>query len=160
MSSWLFTLAFVAALGSALMAGLFFTFSNTAMTAFGKLPPASGIAAMQSINITILNPVFFVVFMGTAALSALLALIAAFNLTQPWSLPLLAGSLCYFIGSLLVTMIFNVPLNNRLAKSAPESAEGATVWAEYLRVWTAWNHLRTVLSLAATALFIVALCRG
>jgi uncharacterized membrane protein len=160
MSSWLFTLTFVAALGSALMAGLFFTFSNTAMTAFGKLPPAIGIAAMQSINITILNPIFFVVFMGTSALSALLALIALFNFAQAWALPLLAGSLCYFIGSLLVTMIFNVPLNNRLAKATPESAEGATVWAEYLRVWTAWNHLRTVLSLAATALFILALCRG
>ena len=160
MSIWLFTLTFVAALGSALMAGLFFTFSNTAMTAFGKLPPATGIAAMQAINVWILNPVFFLVFIGTSALSIALALIALFNLAQTWALPLLAGSLCYFIGSLLVTMIFNVPLNNRLAKATPDSAEGGSVWAEYLRVWTAWNHLRTVLSLAATALFIAALCRG
>lgn len=160
MSSWLFALTFAATLGSALMAGLFFTFSNTAMTAFGRLPPATGIAAMQSINVTILNPVFFVVFMGTSALSAALALIAAFDLTPAWSLPLLAGSLCYVIGSLLVTMVFNVPLNNRLAATASASAEGAAVWADYLRIWTAWNHLRTLLSLAATALLIVALCRG
>jgi uncharacterized membrane protein len=158
MSNWLFVLTFIAALGSALMAGLFFVFSNFAMTAFGKLPPATGIAAMQSINIRILNPGFAAVFFGTSAISALLALAALLNLAQTWSLPLLAGSLCYVVGSLLVTIVFNVPLNNRLAAAAPESAEGAGVWAEYLRVWTAWNHLRTVLSLAATALFITALC--
>jgi uncharacterized membrane protein len=160
MNTWLFALTFIAALGSALMAGLFFVFSNTAMTAFEKLPPSAGIAAMQSINIQILNPVFFAVFFGTSALSALLALVALFNLAQAWSLPLLAGGLCHFIGSLLITMIFNVPLNNRLAAARPETAEAARFWAEYLRTWTAWNHVRTVLSLAATALFILALCRG
>jgi uncharacterized membrane protein len=160
MSTWLFAVTFVAALGSALMAGLFFVFSNFAMTAFGKLPPPAGIAAMQAINIYILNPLFFAVFFGTGALSALLLLIALFNLDQAWSLPLLAGGLSHVVGSPLVTMIFNVPLNNRLAAAQPESAEAKLIWTEYLRVWTAWNHVRTVLCLAATALLILALCRG
>lgn len=53
MCNWLFVPTFIAALGSASMAGLFFAFSNFAMTAFSKLPPAIGIAAMQSINIRI-----------------------------------------------------------------------------------------------------------
>jgi uncharacterized membrane protein len=57
MGKLLFATTFLATLGSALMAGLFFTFSNTAMTAFSKLPPPTGIAAMQSINVWILNPV-------------------------------------------------------------------------------------------------------
>jgi uncharacterized membrane protein len=159
MSVWLFALTFVAALGSALMAGLFFVFSNAVMTALGKLPPATGIAAMQSINVWILNPVFLTVLIGTAALSAVLSLVALFDLAQAWSPPLLAGGLCYFVGTFLVTRIFNVPLNTRLAAADPQAAESAGVWAEYLRVWTAWNHVRTVLSLAATALFIWALCR-
>jgi uncharacterized membrane protein len=160
MSIWLFATTFVAALGSALMAGLFFVFSNAIMIAFGKLAPATGIAAMQSINVWILNPVFAAVFFGTSAISALLALMALLNLAQPWSLSMLAGGLCYFAGALLVTVIFNVPLNNQLAALQPETAAAATFWAEYLRVWTAWNHVRTVLSLAATALFIWALSRG
>lgn len=160
MSNWLFAPTFVAALGSALMAGLFFVFSNAVMTAFGKLPPAAGIAAMQAINIWILNPVFAAVFFGTAVLSTLLAVIALLNPEQAWSLPLLAGSLCYLVGAPLVTMIFNVPLNNRLAAASPETAEAARLWAEYLRVWTNWNHVRTILCLAATGLFIWALCRG
>jgi uncharacterized membrane protein len=160
MSHWLFAFTFIAALGSALMAGLFFVFSNAVMTALGKLAPASGIAAMQSINVWILNPVFAAVFFGTSAIAALLALVALLNLAQPWALLLLAGGLCYLVGSLAVTLIFNVPLNNRLAAAQPGTAEAAGVWSEYLRVWTAWNHLRSVLSLAATALFILALCRG
>ena len=159
MNTWLFALTFVAALGAALMAGLFFVFSNFAMTALGKLPPAGGIAAMQSINVQILNPVFFALFFGISALSAGLAIVALLNRAQAWSLPLLAGSVCYLVGVLLVTMIFNVPLNNRLAASSPGTTEAASFWAEYLRVWTAWNHVRTVLSLAATASFILALCR-
>ncbi len=47
-----FGLTFAAAIGSGLMAGLFFVFSVTVMTALGKLPAPAGIAAMQSINST------------------------------------------------------------------------------------------------------------
>ena len=60
---------FLAALGSGLMAGLFFIFSVFIMAALGRLPPASGIAAMQSINVIILNGMFLSVFMGTALLA-------------------------------------------------------------------------------------------
>ena len=158
--TWIDAITFLAALGAGLIAGAFFAFSSFVMGALAKLPPAGGIAAMQSINVHILNPGFFALFFGTSALSAVLAVVAILNRAQAWSLPLLAGGLCYLAGVLLVTMIFNVPLNNRLAASAPESAEAATFWAEYLRVWTAWNHVRTVLSLAATASFILALCRA
>jgi uncharacterized membrane protein len=52
-------------------------------------------------------------------------------------------------------MLFNVPLNNRLAKVAPDSAGGATVWAHYLKVWTAWNHVRTIGCIGATGSFIL-----
>ena len=62
----LFTIAFAAALGCGLMGGLFFAFSVAVMKALGRLPPAEGIAAMQSINVAILNPVFLTVFFGTA----------------------------------------------------------------------------------------------
>jgi uncharacterized membrane protein len=39
------------------------------------------------------------------------------------------------------------------------SAKGAAVWRHYLKVWTVWNHVRTVAALAAAASFIVALVR-
>jgi uncharacterized membrane protein len=56
------TVAVSTMLGAALVAGIFFAFSTFVMTALGRLPPEQGIAAMQSINVTVLNPWFFAVF--------------------------------------------------------------------------------------------------
>jgi uncharacterized membrane protein len=52
---------------------------------------------------------------------------------------------------LVLTMVANVPLNNRLDAADPDGAAGAAVWADYLVRWTAWNHVRAVLCAAATA---------
>lgn len=68
---------FAAALGGGLIAGTFFAFSAFVMGALKRLPPAQGIAAMQSINVVVINPLFLGVFLGTAALSLAL-LVAAF----------------------------------------------------------------------------------
>jgi uncharacterized membrane protein len=138
------------------MAGFFFAFSACVMWALGRIQPASGIAAMQAINVVVLNPLFLGVFFGTAILSLVLDIVALVRWSEPGSGYLVAGSLLYFVGTFLVTMIFNVPLNNRLAAVNPDSAEGKAVWAQYLSVWTAWNHVRTAASLAAAALFILA----
>ncbi|WP_375540978.1 anthrone oxygenase family protein [Paenibacillus tyrfis] len=40
---------------------------------------------------------------------------------------------------------------------APRSSEGAELWNHYLSKWVAWNHVRTVASLAALASFILAI---
>lgn len=150
-------LTFVSALGSGLIAGLFFAFSAFVMTALARIPSAQGNAAMQSINIAILNPLFGFVFSGTALACVVLTITSFFRWGQPGTLYLLAGSLLYLVGSFLVTVVFNVPLNDALAATDPGSIEGMNVWASYIPKWTAWNHVRTILSLAALASFIVAL---
>lgn len=63
----IFTMALLAALGCVLMAGLFYTFSFGVMNALNRQPPTQTVSAMQSINETIMNPLFFVLFLGTAA---------------------------------------------------------------------------------------------
>lgn len=157
MEGLLFALTFLSALGAGLVAGIFFAFSAFIMSALDRLPPAGGISAMQSINIVVLNPVFFAVFFGTAAACLGLAIAALVGWSEASAPYLLAGSLLYLVGTIFVTIAFNVPLNNRLASVNPNSAEGASVWARYLSAWTAWNHVRTAASLAAAALFINAL---
>jgi uncharacterized membrane protein len=147
-------LAVAAALGSGVVAGFFFAFSVCVMRALGRLPPDQGIAAMQSINVVVLNPWFFMAFFGTAAVCILLAVFSLFNWSASHAIYLLAGSLLYLAGSIFVTMVFNVPLNDALAAVNPNSAEGAALWTRYLAHWTAWNHVRTATSFAAAALFI------
>jgi uncharacterized membrane protein len=149
-------LTFIAALGSGLLGGLFFIFSVCVMAALARLSPANGIAAMNSINVTILNGWFLTVFMGTALVSAALIVLSPFAWQTPASALMLAASLVFLIGIIAVTMVFNVPMNNALAAVQPDSPEGASLWQDYLARWTMWNHVRTVAGLGASALFILA----
>ena len=149
-------LTLAAALGAGLVAGIFFAFSAFIMSALKRLPPEGGISAMQSINVAVLNPVFFFVFFGTAVAALILAIASFAGWSPSRPLYLLAGSLLYLAGTIVVTMAFNVPLNNKLAATGAKSAEGAGVWKTYLSAWTAWNHVRTIAALLACASFILA----
>ena len=159
MESLLFALTFLAALGAGLISGLFFTFSSFVMTALHRLPSATGISAMQSINVAVLNPLFFAAFFGTAVLCILLVLAGLIRWPESDAIYLITGALLYLAGTILVTMVCNVPLNNKLARVRPESAKGASLWKQYLAAWTAWNHVRTVAALAGAACFTMALVR-
>jgi uncharacterized protein (TIGR02246 family) len=155
-----FVLAFVSALGSGLVAGIFFAFSNFVMKALARVPPVQGIAAMQSINVVVLNRWFFVVFFGTAVCCLALAITSFVRWQKPGAGYLLAGSMLYLIGTILVTMACNVPLNDALAAGDPSSVNAVPLWTNYLKSWTAWNHVRTIAALAAAASFTIALCRA
>lgn len=153
-----FVLKLLTALGCGLVAGVFFAFSTFVISALARLQPAQGIAAMQSINITAINPLFMIVLFGTAAACIFLAVSSLLKWQQPGVLYLLIGSLLYLVGTILVTIVFNVPLNEALAKVEPGSTDGANLWATYLSNWTMWNHVRTIAAFAAAALFTIALC--
>ena len=155
--SWLDAVTLAAAIGSGLVAGFFFACSITVMKALGALPPAHGIAGMQSINVVVINPWFFSAFFGVALLSVVLIGMALFRWSDPRAVYWLLGGLLYIVGTIAVTILFNVPRNNALARLAADSAEGARYWADYLSAWTAWNHVRTVAPLAAAAVFAMAL---
>ena len=153
----LITLSLIAALGSGLIAGVFFAFSSFVMKALARLPADQGIAAMQSINIVVLNRWFLGVFLGTAVLSAFAVAAAILMWQRSDALLILAGGVLYLAGCFFVTIAFNVPRNEALAKLAAENPDSAEAWARYVNEWTWWNHVRTVGSLAAAVLFSLAL---
>jgi uncharacterized membrane protein len=159
MSSLLYTTTFIAALGSGLVAGIFYAFSTFIMKALGKLPPEKGIAAMQSINVVIINPWFIPLFIGTALLCIFITVLTFIQRPPSAMTWLLAGSVLYFVGTFVVTMVFNVPRNNALDAVDAATTEGAKVWAGYLVTWTFWNHVRTVAALGAMVALIVALTK-
>ncbi|WP_295813677.1 anthrone oxygenase family protein [uncultured Nitratireductor sp.] len=154
-----FAFTFLATLGAGVMAGFFFTFSNTVMQALGRVPVSAGIQSMQAINVTVLNPFFFAAFFGTAILGILLGVLALLGLATPGRFWLIVGALSYIVGTFLVTVVFNVPMNEALAKVDPASTEGAELWRDYLSRWVMWNHVRTVTSLAALASYAMALAQ-
>jgi uncharacterized membrane protein len=154
-----FALTLLAALGCGLMAGVFFAFSTFVMRALARLPAHEGIAAMQSINVVVVNSLFIAVFMGTA-LACIVVIIASFVWWQDagaiWRI---VGGALYLVGNIVVTGVANVPRNNALTAISPDDPAGERVWADYVSSWTAWNHVRTATALGAAAAFIIALWR-
>lgn len=149
-----------AALGAGLMGGFMFAYF-TVMRGLARLPAEGGIAAMQEMNLAVLSsPVFFLFFLGTAALSLALLAYSVFNLGAPGSLFLIVGALIYLGGVIVLTMTLHVPMNEALARLEPQPAESATYWTYYLQRWTQWNHVRSVAGFLSGGAFIMAALRA
>jgi len=136
---------------TALMAGLFFSWSCAITAGLGRLPVASYLAAMQSINRTILNPLFFSCFFGAAVLLPLSAWQAYTPavLLRFWLL--LGAAACYLVGVMGVTIFGNVPLNEALDTFSLDHAS-ADAMARQREVFEArWNALNNLRAAAATA---------
>ena len=148
------------AIACAAMSGVFFAFSSFVMQGLKALPPMHGITAMQSINVTAVTPIFMTALFGTAAACIAVLVSAAIERRDTVSNYLIAGSLSYLVGAIGVTVAFNVPLNNALAAAKPSSGDAVSLWMEYVRSWTAWNHVRTVSALIAAILLMWTVVKG
>lgn len=146
----------ITAVLTALIAGLFYAYSCSVVLGLGKLSDAEYLKAMQSINREILNPVFFLSFMGTAVLLPLTAFLFR---GQPPFLFLVLASAAYLIGVFGVTIAGNVPLNDMLDKF---DISGSTVEAvkqmrdRFENRWNLLNNVRTVFSVISIALAVCA----
>lgn len=158
MASLLLEIAlWAAALLAGGMAGLYYAFSAFIMRSLAALPAPAGADAMRSINHWILRSSFLPLFFGSSVLSLILAVIGIFNLSAAWGAPAAFGGVVYAAGMFGVTVVVNVPLNDRLAAVDLTSPEAARLWALYLSRWTRWNTVRAAACLAACAAFIAAL---
>lgn len=153
---WLTGATVACATGSALVGGMFYAFSTFIMNALRRLPAAGGIAAMQEINITVINPWFMAAFFGTAALCLVLGGTAILNWHGITSILLLTGSALYLVGTIAVTIAFNVPRNDALAAVKDDDAAATSLWSTYLGEWTVWNHVRTAAAIVAAIVLLIA----
>ncbi len=160
MSTALIVLTVVAALGCAVVSGVFVAFSTLVMKALGRLPAPQGVSAMQAINRAALTPVFLGLFLGTGAVCLAVAVWSLFLWGNGFAVWLLAGGLLYLIGSFGLTAGYHVPRNNALDSVDPDGADAAAHWVGYQRGWTRWNHVRGCASLAAAIVFTLALVLG
>ena len=152
------TIVVMAITGAGLITGLLFAFSNCVLRALADLPNDKGMFAMQRVNEKIQNPLFLFLFFGTPVLCAVIALASARPLATPGGLLLFAGALSYLVGPFGITVLFNVPLNNRLAEADRSGADG--VWPAYQKQWQRWNHARTYIGVLAVILLSAGLAAG
>jgi len=141
--------------GAGLVTGLLFAFSNFVMGALADLPSDKGMFAMQRINEKIINPVFMLLFLGTPVLCLLIVVVFGKKNADPGSVFLLVGALAYLIGPFGITMLFNVPLNNQLARANKSDAD--EIWPMYQKRWQWWNHIRTYIGVVSIIFMAVGL---
>jgi uncharacterized membrane protein len=141
---------------TALIAGLFYAFSCSINGGLNRLPDAGYLAAMQSINREILNPLFFMSFMGTLMLLPLCTWLQYHHPASIRFYLLLAATLVYAIGTFGVTIMGNVPLNNALDAFNISAASPEALRQQREMFEMPWNNLHSIRTLAnALALILV-----
>jgi uncharacterized membrane protein len=143
------TLALATALACMLASGALFAVSAFVMGALDRLAPEHGLLAIQSINRRAVTPAFMTALFAPAALCVAVAI-------GDGSAVAIAGAALYLLGPIGTTIAGNVPLNDALARIEPADPQAERLWRDYSRRWTALNHLRTALGIAAAALLVAA----
>lgn len=142
-------------LTTGLIAGLFYAYSCSVNPGLGRLSNEGYLAAMQSINRAILNPLFFLSFIGTLIL---LPLSTILNYQQPVPLRfwlLLIAAVIYAVGTFGVTILGNVPLNEALDKFNLSSAATDEIARQRATFETRWNRLHSMRTIASVIAFIL-----
>ncbi|WP_118975611.1 anthrone oxygenase family protein [Taibaiella koreensis] len=155
-------LLLLAALTTALMAGLFYSWSVSVTPGIGRLQDAAYLKAFQEMNRAILNPVFLSCFMGTALLLPAATILHYKEVMRPRFWLLAGATLCYLIGVMGVTMMGNVPMNNSLDVFPVETASLEALAQKRASFEGPWNRLNTIRTVCATlsVLLVVLACMG
>lgn len=144
-----------ATLCAGLMAGLFYSYSCSVMPGLKRVSDKEFIAAMQSINRVIQNPVFFLSFFGSVLLLPLCAYLKYSSPATPVFWLILAAACLYIIGAFGVTIFGNIPLNNALDKFNLQGASAEMISQQRAAFEAKWNGLNTVRTVASVLSFLL-----
>jgi uncharacterized membrane protein len=133
------------------MAGFFFSFSNTVMPGFDVTDPVSAIEGMQGTNTVVRNPVFFVTFFLTPVFALFVGAFAGIRGKRKAAFLAGGTAVIYLGGSLLVTVIHHIPLNEALGQVDARALGGSAqdAWDTYSTNWTPMNTVRAIACMIA-----------
>lgn len=155
----LLILTVVAALGSAIFAGVFFAFSVLVMPSLARTAVAPAVGVMQRINVAALRPAFLLPFLGTAVGCAAVAGWALVGSSGAAAGYLITGGVLYLLGDFGLTIGYHVPRNESLDRVDPAGPAAAASWHAYHGGWIRLNHVRAAAAAAAAVCFVIALHR-
>ena len=147
----LFTAVFL----TGLSAGFFYAWQVSVIPGTRKVVDVTYLESMQSINRAILNPAFFLIFIGSP-LALAISTIQQFHSGMGFWL-LLAAAVTYVLGTFGVTAFGNVPLNDAL--DALEIAElGELEIGRFRKSYEQkWNRLHLIRTVFAALSFLLSL---
>lgn len=125
------------------MIGIYAIFSNTVMYSLTRF--TNGSAVMVDINRQILNRGFLGAFW--------LSTVGSFYFIFTGELLESIAGAIFFIGTFVVTLLKNVPMNNRLLSDS-QGSEPEKFWRVYQQKWLFWNHVRSICAIVAGTLLM------
>jgi uncharacterized membrane protein len=139
----------------ALMAGVFFAFSTFVMSSINKLPPENAVSIFQLINLEVPQSLFGILFAITPIFCVLVMIFSFWEKNKAATILIFVAGVVYLFGSLMITMFFNIPLNNELATVSVNTPNIQELWIKFYQPWIFWNHVRTVASVVSFVLIII-----
>ncbi|WBU54247.1 DUF1772 domain-containing protein [Paracoccus sp. SCSIO 75233] len=140
-------MVFLSLLLSAAVFGFFYAWVCSTMWGLDAADPRVAIAAMQAMNASVRNAVFFPAFFLTPVALGGVAVLLYRTQRHP-AIAFAAAAIVYLIGGFILTATVNVPMNQELALIAvPDDIDAAaTIWRDYSQPWQVWNQTRTIAS--------------
>jgi uncharacterized membrane protein len=155
-------LYFISIVLTGLLAGLFYGWQCSVMNGLAMLPNKEYLMAFQSMNKAILNPVFFLSFMGSLIALAITTFVF-YKGGNSQVLPYLVASfIIYGIGVFGITVACNIPLNESVAAfdiSAATEDQIKSMRLSFENPWNKWHLIRTIASIAAFITLITPLLK-
>lgn len=127
-----------ATLATGLQAGTYYTWASGVMPGLARVDDRTFVSSMNHINVAIVNPVFLATFLGAPALAA-----AAVAVGPPGARGWAVAGLVLALGTVAITAVGNVPLNDALAAGGSRT--------DFETAWVRWNAARAVTSTASLA---------
>ena len=127
-----------ATVATGLQAGTYYTWASGVMPGLARVDDPTFTSSMNHVNVAIVNPVFMLSFLGAPLLAAA-AVATTTSDARGWAV----AGLVLALGTVAVTALGNVPLNDALAAGGSR--------ADFETAWVRWNAVRTVTSTAALA---------
>ncbi len=146
--AWAVPFAIAATLWFGAVFGFFFAWVCSTMWGLDSIDPRAAIEAMNGMNASVRNPVFFTAFFLTPLVGAVAAALCWSSGAGRAALLLVIAVVLHVLGIIVFTQAFNLPLNQGLAaRGVPATLEEARlVWAEYSVPWQTYNLIRAVVS--------------
>ncbi|SFA80744.1 Uncharacterized membrane protein [Poseidonocella pacifica] len=128
--------------------GFFYAWVCSTMWGLDAADPVVAIQAMQAMNASVRNAIFFPAFFLTPVVLISAALVG-WRLGRHRSARGFIGAAgVYLAGAFAVTMTVNVPMNEALAATPVpvDGEEALRIWNAYSGPWQNWNIIRTFAS--------------
>ncbi|WP_454301582.1 anthrone oxygenase family protein [Salana multivorans] len=161
-STWAVAFATASVLWFGAVFGFFFAWVCSTLWGLDSIDPRAAIEAMNGMNASVRNPVFFTAFFLTPLVGAVAAVLCWACRARAAALLLGLAVLAHVLGVIVFTQAFNLPLNASLAAGGvPATQDEARIaWAAFSGPWQTYNLVRAVVSgvgltLAASALFLL-----